>query len=417
MVKKIERFYGFTILLGFIISVLWIFLVKTQPFSDFLYYQQVAIRITQGRQWGNTYTTVGYSMVLGLFYKIFGTNIMVAKWLNVFLTTLNNLLLYRILKVADIREYGRRIIFALFALFPSTIFYNSVVATEILFTTILLLITYLYITENRYRYWLIGLLVGLDTLIKPFFLVFFLVIFLTEFITGKNSFIISLRNSLIILCISIIAISPWLYRNSKLMGEFTYVSNNGGIVLYINNNSQNLSGGWMPAEKVKNSVILTPEYKMANPTQRNHMLTQAAEKWILSHPRKYVILGFKRLKKTFGPKSELGISFYGSQTPVRVQKFLSLMTTIIRGFLFSAGLITIAWIGAFYIFKLLVYKNKLKREGFLSVYFIITFLMFVSIYFLTEGQPRYAFPIVFIILYFAYVGLEKLFSLVKRLIL
>ncbi|KLU60182.1 hypothetical protein CEB3_c36130 [Peptococcaceae bacterium CEB3] len=421
MVKRIERFYGFTVLAGFVLSVFWIFLVKTQPFSDFLYYQRIAMNVANGGPWGNTYTTVGYSMILGLFYKIFGSNIMVAKWLNVFLTVVGDLLFYQILKAANIREYGRRIIFVLFALFPSTIFYNSMVATEIPFTTILLLITYLYIAEYRYRYWLIGLLVGLDTLIKPFFLAFFLVIFLTEYVTGKNNFAKSLKNSLIILAVSILTISPWLYRNSRLMGQFTYVSNNGGIVLYINNNSQNHAGGWMPAEKVKHSLVLTQKYKMANMTQRNHMLTQAAEKWILSHPRQYVILGLKRLLKTFGPKSELRMSFYGAQVPRNVQKSLSSLTAIMRGLFFSVGLIAMAWLGVLYIFRLLAPKNRLKnskRSGsLLAVYFTITFLMFSSIYFLTEGQPRYAFPVVFILLYFAYVGWESLFSLVKKSIL
>ncbi|CAA7601344.1 Dolichyl-phosphate-mannose-protein mannosyltransferase [Acididesulfobacillus acetoxydans] len=399
------------------LSVLWIFLVNTQPFSDFLYYQRIAMNVANGGQWGNTYTTVGYSMILGLFYKLFGSSIMVAKWLNVFLTVVSNLLLYQILKVANVREYGRKIVFVLFVFFPSTIFYNSMVATEIVFTTILLLITYLYIAKYRYRYWFIGLLAGLDTLIKPFFLVFFLVVFLTEYVTGKNNFIKSLKNSLIILCVSIVTITPWLYRNSRLMGEFTYVSNNGGIVLYINNNSQNHTGGWMPAEKVKNSLVLTPEYKRANLTQRNHMLTQAAEKWILSHPRQYVILGLKRLSKTFGPKSELRISFYGAQIPLRVQKLLSSLTTIMRGLFFSAGLITMALASILYIVRLLVSKNRFKNsnrgDNLLPAYFTITFLMFFSVYFLTEGQPRYAFPVVFILLYFAYVGLQSLFSLIK----
>src|SRR3712207_8168863 len=83
------------------------------------------------------------------------------------------------------------------------------------------------------------------------------------------------------------------------MGQFTFVSNNGGIVLYINNNSQNKWGRWMDASKVENSLVNTKEYKNSNPTKRNHMLADAAKKWIKAHPIGFIILGFKRLINTY----------------------------------------------------------------------------------------------------------------------
>ncbi len=77
-----------------------------------------------------------------------------------------------------------------------------------------------------------------------------------------------MENSLIVLVTCILVISPWIYRNTKLVGQFTYISNNGGIVLYINNNSQNKLGRWMPAENVENSLVKTEKYKKANMTEK-----------------------------------------------------------------------------------------------------------------------------------------------------
>src|SRR3712207_7782137 len=37
----------------------------------------------------------------------------------------------------------------------------------------------------------------------------------------------------------------------------------------------------------------------SNPTKRNHMLADAAKKWIKAHPIGFIILGFKRLINTY----------------------------------------------------------------------------------------------------------------------
>ena len=88
---------------------------------------------------------------------------------------------------------------------------------------------------------------------------FFLVIFILE-LTLKNRLLAVIKNSTTILVVSMLCLSPWIYRNTKLMGEFTFISNNSGIVLYINNNSQNVYGRCMPPTNVENSLVTKKDY-------------------------------------------------------------------------------------------------------------------------------------------------------------
>ncbi|WPC43183.1 hypothetical protein [Clostridium sp. JS66] len=402
MIKKYlqsENYYKITIILGILLSILWIVLVDTKLESDFKYYYEIATDIANGLSWGDTYTSIGYSIVLGGIFKLFGASLLKAKIFNIVLTFICYICFLNILRKLDINEKDRRIIFALFVFFPNNIFYNSILATEILFTMILLFITIIYFSKWKCKYILIGILCGLNTMIKPFFLVFFFAVFLIEFIMNKK-FFGALKNSLIILVMASLVISPWVYRNTKMMGQFTFVSNNGGIVLYINNNSENKFGRWMPVENVKNSIVKTKEYKKANATEKDKMLTKAAKNWIKTHPIRFIELGFERLLNNYCLGDDILYVTYGTGMKIYLIIILFILTNIIRNIIFIPAII--------YIFKkgLAVLKAIIKRKDYeldkFELYNVVLFFMFSAIYFITEGQGRYAFPEIFIMVYSFY---------------
>ena len=150
--KFSKSYYSIILGAGLVADLLWVILVNTQPFSDFLYYHDLARNIALGGDWGDTYTTVGYPIALSLFYWLFGAHLWVAKALNICLSFANNLLVLRILRISAIPERGRKFAFLLFVFFPANIFYNSIVGTEIMFTTGLLLATNLYLSEIKFKY-------------------------------------------------------------------------------------------------------------------------------------------------------------------------------------------------------------------------------------------------------------------------
>lgn len=126
------------------------------------YYHELATQIALGGPWGDTYTSVGYLL--------------------------------------------------LFVLFPMNVYYNSLVASEILFTTEFLLILAIYLANGRLMYVWIGVLTGLIAMIKPFFPAFALAVFLIEWVSERE-FWGSLQKAGIVFFITFLVLTPWLYRN------------------------------------------------------------------------------------------------------------------------------------------------------------------------------------------------------------
>ncbi len=404
-------YYYIMMALGMALSILWVIFVNAKPFSDFDYYYNLAKEISRGLPWGDTYTSVGYPIVLGGIFKLFGASILTAKIFNLCTTFINYLCFKFILFKVNLKEIDRKIIFALFVLFPNNILFNSILGTELIFTSIMLAATCLYFSNLKCKYFFIGILTGLNTMVKPFFIVFFFAIFLVDIIKHKK-LIWALRNSLIVFIMSIVVISPWIYRNTKLMGQLTYVSNNGGIVLYINNNSQNHLGRWMPAADVEDSIVNKPEYKKANRTQQNKILSSAAKKWIKSHPVDFLKLGFKRLFSTYFCSDDVMYSTYGSGVNKSYIHTLFIIDNKIRAIVFLS---TIIYVLLYFVRTLYsIFKGKSYELDKFKLYLVVLFFMFTSVYFVTEGQGRYSFPEIFIAVYCCYFSLKCLLYLLLK---
>lgn len=405
--KENNSYYFYIGIISLLLSIIWILFINTVPFSDFDYYYNLAKQIAYGGKWGDTYTSVGYAIVLGGVFKIFGASIMLGKIFNIILTLINNLLFYNILNCVNLNRRDKKIIFTLFVLFPNNIFYNSILCTEILFTCILLLTTLVYFKNIKYKYIIMGILAGINSLVKPFFIVIFFGVFIVEVLKDKK-FTKAFIKSITVLLVSLITISPWIYRNTKYIGQFTFVSNNGGIVLYINNNSTNTMGRWMPSDNVENSITVTEKYKSSNRTQQNKMLSQAAKKWIVNNPKRFLQLGFKRLYNTYFLGDDIGYSTYGSGlNSVTSHRLFNIINTI-RNIIFIPGTIGVLAYSLYII--AMIFKNKAQNLNKCSLFFLILYYMFSCVYFITEGQSRYSFPIIFVMIYFFYFTLKNVFS-------
>lgn len=405
---KKDIYYKFVLILGLTASILWLAFVDTKPFSDFKYYYDLAVDIANGLSWGDTYTSVGYPIVLGGVFKLFGASLIKAKIFNLILAFISNICFLSILDKIDVSEKCRKIIFALFVFMPNNIFYNSILGTEILFTTILLITTNVYFSNVKYKYAYIGILTGFNTMIKPFFIAFAFAVLLVDLLKERK-LARALKNSLIVFVICMVVISPWIYRNTKLVGEPTYVSNNGGIVLYINNNSQNNRGRWMAAADVENSIVKTKEYENANMTQKNKMLADSAKKWIKSHPIQFIQLGFKRLFNTYFVGDDITYSTSGSSLSDYEKSKLYTITNNTRNVIFVPAIIYILLYSILILNAIIVRGTDMLNK--FSIYSVVLFYMFTSVYFLTEGQGRYAFPEIFIMIYCFYVFIK--FAILK----
>lgn len=401
LLNKIRNYYYYIVMIfGLILSILWVVFVKTIPISDFNYYNQLATDIANGGFWGDTRQAIGYPITLGFVYWIFGAGIIKAKIFNLILTSIRCILFYYILRKLEIKESVKKIAFIIFVLFPNNIFYNSILAKEILMTTVLLMVTYIYLIKVKCKYIYMGILTGLITIIHASFLVYILGIFLVELICTRQ-LKKTVVSSLIMLLFTLLTISPLVLRNSVLMGQFTYVSTNSGVVLYINNNSQNNTGGWMSSSDVKNSVVNTEFYKSGNRATRCKIFKAAALKWIMSHPTRFVQLGIMRLNNTYLGGEDVFWTFPGANFSYEQKHELQMVTQDIRKIIFIPALIFILILSVMKIIDLI--KNTADKDDInykFEVYLLMLFYMFSIIQFITEGQSRYFFPLIFIMVFF-----------------
>ncbi|MHC1683179.1 MAG: hypothetical protein AB6733_09560 [Clostridiaceae bacterium] len=411
-----KNYYLNIYIFSLIIGIALMILINTQPFSDFQYYYNLASQIGDNQSFGNTYTSIGYSIILGYIFKITGSSIIIAKLFNLVLYSILGILAYLIIKNIPLPERKRRIFYSLYMLFPTNLIYLNLLGSEILFTLILMVLVYIYmIKEFKYKNITVGLIVGLGTIIKPFFIIFPFVILVYRMIIKEplKKSIVDLIITLIVLCT---VVSPLIIRNTLYNNKLTFVSNNGGIVLYINNNSENTLGRWMRAEDVADSVVLKEEYINADMTEKNKMLSTAAKQWIKSHPIDFLELGTKRILNTYLAPDDIFYIFNGTKFQIQftsisdyfgyiknnfsvytmVNLILVFVTAIFKIVVFLPALIYMVYLTI----KNLINIIKGKKVDSTLILFLGTFYMFTIIYFVTEGQGRYAFPLNFIFIYY-----------------
>jgi 4-amino-4-deoxy-L-arabinose transferase-like glycosyltransferase len=220
------------------LRVMWIWLVRADQVSDFVWYQDRAFSIAHGTGYAvdgrpTAYWPVGYPGFLGVVFYLFGPSVLLAKILNIVLYMGVIGLTYLLTKDIFHSEYSARITLAILCFYPNHIAYSSLLATEIFFVFLLLLGAVLFIRASGRATFLIpaGLAWGLTTLTKPQ-LIFFPLIFLALFYSNFKTFV----KSTAILYLAILAcLIPWMVRNYRVLGK-PLLSTNGGIVLMQANN-------------------------------------------------------------------------------------------------------------------------------------------------------------------------------------
>lgn len=411
-----SNFYFKIYITSMFIGLSIILLLDTQPLSDFKYYYQLAEEIGNHLSFGNTYTSIGYSIILGYIFKITGSSLLIAKLFNLLVYSFLGLIAYLILKKIQVCERKRKLIYGTFMLFPINLLYLNLISSELIFTLLLMILIYLYLSKDfKFSYIICGIIIGLGIIIKPFFIALPFVVLVYEIIT-KKQWKKPLKHLIITLVMISIVIVPLVYRNTLYNNEFTFVSNNGGIVLYINNNSENKLGRWMKAEDVSGSIVNEDFYINASMTEKNKLLSQEAKRWIKNHPIDFMFLGVKRLLNTYLVSDDMFFILNGTKLNIEFTDFnhyflsikenLSVFTIMNLVYVVGLSMIKIVVFLSALIYIIILTKkyvlNIFKGENLdrVKVLFLGIFYMFTIIYFITEGQGRYSYPLNFIIIYF-----------------
>lgn len=396
MTKKIYKnlFLGI-LFLGILLRIIWVVLVNTQPISDFLWYHELALSLISNNGYRikgvlTAYEPIGYPAFLALIYYFFGANIVFPKIANIILSSIGMTFLYRISGKYISKKSG--IICTLFiAILPVNIVYTSVLSTEILFTTLYIILTYFILKGSNKTALniLMGIILGILALIKPYMLIYPAVILAMQFFCNVKISKTLIANFCVITLSMIVIILPWTIRNYIVFDKFIPVSTNGGYNLYVNNNPY-ANGGWQDPFKFPNSPMLKYEFSdigFWDEIKVDEEGKKLAVEWIVKNPDKFLKLGFIKLKRVFiiHDSGYWAIKKIQGDTEFPYKTQLSSLNKKIHN-------ITLVFV---IIYVLAIIIKILKKRPLLYIHKIIllNLLFYVSVTFAFEGQPRYLFPL------------------------
>lgn len=385
-------------------------------------YHVFALRILGGLPIGDTLgtqRTPGYPLYLAGVYAVFGVAPWVALLLQIILSATMLFMLYGL----SCHWFNQKAaIFAglFYALEPHVVLYSSYLLTDTLFSVFFLgsLVMFLVALETRKgpHFFLVGLLIGILTLIRPvgeFLPVLFIVL---GFIMLQKNRMTVLRGCVVLLIAYFMTVSPWLYRNYHEYGVAKLTSKGGEMLL-----------NWtIPYVEVARtgkeiSVVRQEFVELArqqgldqtnNPFEKSRIQTAVATAYIMQHPIEYamgtirgVAYSFVNLD-TIGYANFLGMKssslpgdwYAGDSFIVRLRMFVQTKTVgeIVIGSLIIF-LLSVAYF-LFFVGAWSALRNRNYWPVLITCSVIAYFMMFIG----PIGAARYKLP--FIPLYLALAG-------------
>ena len=232
------------LLLGLVLRGVWIIHAQTVPINDYKWYYERAIDIAQGKGYTvegipTAYWPVGYPAFLSIFFYLLGPSLHLASALNVLLSVGVLWLSYDIAKhVFESRRIGMLTLLGL-TVYPSQVFYCSLVSSEVLFLFLIMLGVRILISEARFptKQLIAGVVFGIAVLVKPIAVLAPLFCFIQRSPgQQKNGGTVFVFKRIAVSYAGVfLLVAPWLLRNYELFGD-PFISTNGGINFLIGNN-------------------------------------------------------------------------------------------------------------------------------------------------------------------------------------
>jgi 4-amino-4-deoxy-L-arabinose transferase-like glycosyltransferase len=402
--------------IGIALRLAWIYCVDTQPVTDFKHYNDLALSLVHSRTYtipeGLDYVThstpfiqrgvhypsafrpPGYPFFLAFLYR-FAPSIVTAKIANVLLGAVWILCAYLLGRKYWHERAGLWAAF-LTAVFPPAIAYSSVLATEPLAVALLMIMLclYAYRVGGRWNPLLIGVLMGMLSLVKPFFVLLPLLYALLLWRQGA-----SLPGSarvgaaVLVACLAMaLVISPWTIRNYLVFHHFVQISTNGDFVLYINNNDLSTGSYDMDAMRVPGSIfkterILDPQGKY-NEAEAMDLARREAMRWILHHPRQFMSLGWNRVATSYVDAGG-DVGKWSLRSDARIRFDRAWVPTVLK-LCEAAAFVVVAsgWLYTVLILFLLIARRSLNDLHKINLFLV---LLITAVIFFSEGQPRFVF--------------------------
>jgi hypothetical protein len=180
------------------------------------------------------FRTPGYPVFLALILALTGGSLRTVVIIQFLLVLVTAYLLYETGRSMGMEKVGL-LAGSMLLLSPNALFWSTTIMTETLFTTGLILAFLLMVksVDGKFPTWIVGLLLGILTLIRPIgiFIVLIWVIWLAAFNFKTLGSLGSIRKVTSFFLASMLVLGPWYIRNVERHGMLT-LSNVNRVTLY-----------------------------------------------------------------------------------------------------------------------------------------------------------------------------------------
>jgi 4-amino-4-deoxy-L-arabinose transferase-like glycosyltransferase len=220
------------------------------PFQDLplkmdeIQYQELAVNLVEGRGFAlngklTSWRPPLYSAMLAGLYAVTGTtDPSVARALQAVLSLVTVVLTFAVAR----RFFGPRaalIAAGVVAFYPSLLFYNNHVLTEILFTLLVTLTVWCFVRQLERpglgRAVATGLALGAAVLTRDIIWPMGPVMVLIAAWVTPGRLAVRAAHGAALLAAFLLVVTPWAVRNTRLQGTTTFIATNGGIVFMEGN--------------------------------------------------------------------------------------------------------------------------------------------------------------------------------------
>ena len=396
-VKKI----GFFVVLAFILRIISIFILKQNINPDIWEYDTIALNLLSGKGYtyphlSNNYLFLGYP-----FYAYFSAAIH-------FITNRNYLTLeiiqaliaaFCIIPLAAVarkifNEKVAVIVSLLYSLHPGLIVYTGKIHELTLVVCFILLISYLAICcePKKHILFIIGALIGFGILLRPTFIFFIPSFFI--YLIVKKRIKKAFLDSLIVILLAILIISPWIYRGYKKYNHFIFITTTSAENFWMGNNPM-ASGSALTKDNRPIFNVQDEEFKekalALNEIDQGYFFRDEAIKYIKAYPLEF----FNRTATKF--------IYFWSFSP---QMGLEYPASWLIAYKFLYCFLSIFFVlGIYFIFKNYIYINMP------AVIFLFSFFLIISIvhsFYYVDGRYRWMMePLLMIFSSYGIVALHE----------
>jgi 4-amino-4-deoxy-L-arabinose transferase-like glycosyltransferase len=414
--KEEYKYLSLIFFAGLLLRFIYVIETQNTPFfqnlfSDSKIYFDLAINIASGNWMGNEvfFMSPGYPYFLAVIFAVFGKSILIVRFIQIVINSVNIILIYQVAKNIHSQKAGY-VAAALAAVFSSFIFYSGAILLEVIQVFILTLLLVILSDERlkvNSKMWLwAGLLLGIASYFRANILLLFPVLLVWFFIKVfkaqqkkilyRSLIYFSLGTLLPVLLVTI--------RNYYVGNEFVPISSNGGINFYLGNN-KDATGIYKTPEDFDFFSDLSGRKYAEKLTGKNLSSSEVSTFWLqksidfIEHePIKWVELTGKKILFFFSNKEI-------PQSAVMDPAFFADNYSMI---------LKLPLPGFFIIFLVSIFGFTLtwkKRKKYSLIYiFLFTYLVATILFFII-GRFRVAVSPVFIV--FAGVGIMEVYNVLK----